>query len=70
MVIKIIEETAYGLQEKYAIEMEALGMHYNHITSSLQCPSQDITRRNSAHIQKYYCKSDIPKVSGNQERVI
>jgi len=26
MVIKIIEETAYGIQERYAIEMEALGM--------------------------------------------
>ena len=26
MVIKIIEETAEGIQERYAIEMEALGM--------------------------------------------
>ena len=26
MVIKIIEETAMGIQERYAIEMEALGM--------------------------------------------
>jgi putative transposase len=31
MVIKIIEETAYGIQERYAIEMEALGMDKNHI---------------------------------------
>ena len=31
MVIKIIEETAYGIQERYSIEMEALGMDKNHI---------------------------------------
>ena len=31
MVIKIIEETAIGIQERYAIEMEALGMDKNHI---------------------------------------
>ncbi len=31
MEIKIIEETAYGIQERYAIEMEALGMDKNHI---------------------------------------
>ena len=31
MVIKIIEETAEGIQERYAIEMEALGMDKNHI---------------------------------------
>jgi len=30
MVIKIIEETAYGIQERYAIEMEALGMDNVH----------------------------------------
>ena len=30
-VIKIIEETAYGIQERYAIEMEALGMDEDHI---------------------------------------
>ena len=31
LVIKIIEETAEGIQERYAIEMEALGMDKNHI---------------------------------------
>jgi len=31
MVIKIIEETAYSIQERYAIEMEALGMDKDHI---------------------------------------
>jgi len=31
MVIKIIEETAYGIQERYAIEIEALGMDKDHI---------------------------------------
>jgi putative transposase len=31
MVIKIIKETAEGIQERYAIEMEALGMDKNHI---------------------------------------
>jgi putative transposase len=31
MVIKIIEETAYGIQERYAAEMEALGIDKNHI---------------------------------------
>ena len=31
MVIKIIEVTAYGIQDRYAIEMEALGMDKNHI---------------------------------------
>jgi len=31
MVIKIMEKTAYGIQERYAIEMEALGMDKNHI---------------------------------------
>lgn len=31
MVIKTIEETAEGIQERYAIEMEALGMDKNHI---------------------------------------
>jgi len=31
MVIKIIEETAYGIQERYVIDMEALGMDKNHI---------------------------------------
>ena len=31
MVIKIIEETAEGVAEPYAIEMEALGMDKNHI---------------------------------------
>ena len=30
MVIKTIEETAEGIQERYAIEMEALGMGKNH----------------------------------------
>jgi len=29
MVIKIIEETAEGIQERYAIEIEALGMDGN-----------------------------------------
>jgi putative transposase len=31
MVVKIIEETAEGIQQRYAIEMEALGMDQNHI---------------------------------------
>jgi len=31
MVIKIIEEKDYGMQERYAIEMEALGMDKKHI---------------------------------------
>lgn len=31
MVAKIIEETAEGIQQRYAIEMEALGMDKNHI---------------------------------------
>jgi len=31
IVIKIIEETAEGIQERYAIEMEALGIDRNHI---------------------------------------
>ena len=31
MVIKIIQETAKGIQERYAIEMEALGMDKDHI---------------------------------------
>ena len=31
MVIKIIKETAYGIQERYAIEMKALGMDKKHI---------------------------------------
>ncbi len=31
IVIKIIEETAEGIQERYAIKMEALGMDKNHI---------------------------------------
>jgi putative transposase len=31
MVVKIIEETAEGIQECYAIEMEALGMDQDHI---------------------------------------
>jgi len=36
---------------------------------SLQCPSEDITWGNSADIQKYYCKGDIPKAFGDQKRV-
>jgi len=31
MVLKTIEETAVGIEERYAIEMEALGMDSNHI---------------------------------------
>ncbi len=31
MVIRIIEETAYGIPERYAIEIEALGMDKDHI---------------------------------------
>jgi putative transposase len=31
VVAKIIEETAIGIQERYAIEMEALGMDKDHI---------------------------------------
>ena len=31
MVVKIIEETTEGIQERYAIEMEALGMDKNHL---------------------------------------
>ncbi len=31
LVIRIIEETTEGIQERYAIEMEALGMDKNHI---------------------------------------
>ena len=30
-VVKVIEETAIGIQERYEIEMEALGMDSNHI---------------------------------------
>jgi len=30
-VVKIIEETAIGIQERYAIKMEALGMDKDHI---------------------------------------
>jgi len=70
MVLKIIEETAYGIPERYAIEMEALGMDKNHIYLLIQCPSEDITRGNSTNIQKYYCQGDIPKVSGDQKRVM
>ena len=31
MVVKMIEETTEGIQERYAIEMEALGMDKDHI---------------------------------------
>ena len=31
MVVNIIEETAEGIKQRYAIEMEALGMDKNHI---------------------------------------
>jgi len=30
-VIKIVEETAYGIQERYVIEMESSGMDKKHI---------------------------------------
>ncbi|MCK9268797.1 MAG: transposase [Alkaliphilus sp.] len=68
MVVKIIEETAEGIQQRYAIEMEALGMDKNHI--HLLCPSQNFTRRNSANIQKHHCQGDIPKVSPDQKRTM
>jgi hypothetical protein len=63
MVVKIIEETIEGIQERYAIEMEALGMGPGSYSSSLCCPSQNSTRRNSAHIPEHNCQGDIPKVS-------
>jgi putative transposase len=65
MVVKIIEETAEGIKQRYAIEMEALGMDKNHI--HLLCPSQNFTRGNRANIQKHHCQGDIPKVSPDQK---
>ncbi|MBA7534371.1 hypothetical protein ES705_26617 [subsurface metagenome] len=65
MEIKIIEETAYGIQERYAIEMEALGMDKNHI-HLLSSAHPKISPGEIVRIfRKNYCKRDIPKASGD-----
>jgi len=70
MVIKIIEETAEGIQERYAIEMEALGMDKNHI-HLLSSAHPKISPGEIVRIlKKYYCQGDIPKESGDQKRVM
>jgi len=67
-VIKIIEETAEGIQERYAIEMEALGMDKNHI-HLLSSAHPKISPGEIVRIfRNYYCRGDIPKASGNQKR--
>jgi hypothetical protein len=70
VVAKIIEDTAIGIQERYAIEIEALGMDKDHIPLLCGCSSQNSTRRNSAHIPKHHCQGDIPKVSPDQKRAM
>ena len=70
VVIKIIEETAEGIQERYAIEMEALGMDKNHIHLLSSAHPKISLGGNSANIQKYYCQGDIPMASGDQKRVM
>ena len=70
MVIKIIEETAKGIQERYAIEMEALGMDKNHI-HLLSSAHPKISPGEIVRIfKKCYCKGDIPKASGDQKRAM
>ena len=70
MVIKIIEETAEGIQERYAIEMEALGMDKNHI-HLLSSAHPKISPGEIVRIfRKYYCKGDIPEASGDQKRAM
>lgn len=70
MVIKIIEETAKGIQERYAIEMEALGMDKNHIHLFSSAHPKISPGEIVANIQKYYCQRDISKVSEDQKRAI
>jgi putative transposase len=70
MVIKIIEETAEGIQGRYAIEMEVSGMDKNHI-HLLSNTHPKISPGEIVRIfKKYYCKGDIPKASGDQRRVM
>jgi len=70
MVIKIIEETAKGIQERYAIEMEALGMDKNHIHLLLSAHPKISPGEIVRIFRKYYCKGDIPKASGDQKRAM
>jgi putative transposase len=69
-VWQIHYETTYGIQERYAIEMEALGMDKNHIhllsSAHPKIPLGEIVRI----FKKYYCKVDIPKASGDQKRAM
>ena len=70
MVIKIIEETAEGIPERYAIEMEALGMNKTHI-HLLSSTYPKISPGEIVRIfEKYYCKGDIPKASGDQKKAM
>jgi len=68
MVIKIIKETAYGIQERCTIEMEALGMNKNHVHLLLSVHPKISPGGDSENIQKYYCQGDIPKASRDQKR--
>ena len=70
MVIKIIEETAYGIQERYSIEMKALGMDKNHIHLLLSAHPKISPREIVRILKKYDCQGDIPKASGDQKRVM
>lgn len=70
MVIRIIEETAYGIQERYAIEIEALGMDKNHIHLLLSAHPKISPGEIVRILKKYYCQGDIPKVSEDQKRAM
>ena len=63
MVIKLIEETAYGIQERYAIEMEALGMDKNHIHLLSSAHPKISPGKIVRILKKYNCQGDIPKAS-------
>jgi putative transposase len=43
-VVQIIQETAMGIEERYEINIEALGMDKDHIHLFLRSASQTLTR--------------------------
>ncbi len=69
-VTRIIGETAVSIEERYPIEMEALGMDKNHIHILLQCSSQSSARADCANIQESYCSRDLPTATRRQARAL
>lgn len=69
-VVKIIKQTAVGIEQRYAIDVEAMGMDTEHIHLLYGAHPKIFPRTDSANIQKHNSQRDISDKARGEKVIV